>query len=70
MELSSFDELSLTDQISILKQYASIYEDSQAPTVLFQLLLMIKDMEIPELIGVTQVEGEAWHAKHKLWSFM
>tara|TARA_A100000172_G_C3042442_1_gene111032 strand:- start:2655 stop:2834 length:180 start_codon:yes stop_codon:yes gene_type:complete len=59
MDTYNFDELNLGDQISIVKQYAKLYEDSKAQTVLMQLLLMIKELDMPELIGIPILEGEA-----------
>jgi|TARA_R100000482_G_C4999367_1_gene90865 hypothetical protein len=59
METYNFSELNLGDQIQILKQFAELYEDSKAQTVLMQLLIMIKGMEQPELMGISVLEGEA-----------
>ena len=59
METYNFSELNLGDQIQILKQFAKLYEDSKAQTVLMQLLIMIKGMEQPELMGISVLEGEA-----------
>ena len=59
METYNFSELNLGDQIKILKQFAELYEDSKAQTVLMQLLIMIKGMEQPELMGISVLEGEA-----------
>ena len=59
METFNFSELNLGDQIQILKQFAELYEDSKAQTVLMQLLIMIKGMEQPELMGISVLEGEA-----------
>ena len=58
METYNFSELNLGDQIQILKQFAELYEDSKAQTVLMQLLIMIKGMEQPELMGISVLEGE------------
>ena len=59
METYNFSELNLGDQIQILKQFAELYEDSKAQTVLMQLLIMTKGMEQPELMGISVLEGEA-----------
>ena len=59
METYNFSDLNLGDQIQILKQFAELYEDSKAQTVLMQLLIMIKGMEQPELMGISVLEGEA-----------
>tara|TARA_R100001163_G_C4964054_1_gene126692 strand:+ start:490 stop:669 length:180 start_codon:yes stop_codon:yes gene_type:complete len=59
METYNFSELNLGDQIQILKQFAELYEDSKAQTVLMQLLIMIKGMDQPQLVGMSVLEGEA-----------
>ena len=58
-ELNNFDQLNLPQQIVVVKEIAKVFKDCQDPFLLDQLIALLQQLEVPEIINMNEMIGEA-----------
>ena len=58
-ELNNFDQLNLPQQIVVVKEIAKVFKDCQDPFLLDQLITLLQQLEVPEIINMNEMIGEA-----------
>ena len=58
-ELNNFDQLNLPQQIVVVKEIAKVFKDCQDPFLLDQLIALLQQLEVPEIINMNEIMGEA-----------
>tara|TARA_R100001082_G_scaffold1376_1_gene1145 strand:- start:4042 stop:4224 length:183 start_codon:yes stop_codon:yes gene_type:complete len=58
-ELNNFDQLNLPQQIVVVKEIAKVFKDCQDPFLLDQLITFLQQLEVPEIINMNEMIGEA-----------
>ena len=54
-----FSKLSLQQQLIVVKEIAKVFTVSNDPYLLDQLITFVNQMEVPEIINMNEIMGEA-----------
>ena len=54
-----FSKLSLPQQLIVVKEIAKVFTVSNDPYLLDQLITFLNQMEVPEIINMNEIMGEA-----------
>tara|TARA_A100000172_G_scaffold76088_1_gene59256 strand:+ start:600 stop:791 length:192 start_codon:yes stop_codon:yes gene_type:complete len=54
-----FSKLSLPQQLIVVKEIAKVFTVSNDPYLLDQLITFVNQMEVPEIINMNEIMGEA-----------
>ena len=58
-DFSDFTSLNLPQQILVVKQMAKVLQGCNDPFILDQLIVLLQQLEVPEIINMNETIGEA-----------
>jgi len=58
-DFNDFNDLNLPQQILVVKEMAKVLQGCNDPFILDQLIVLLQQLEVPEIINMNETIGEA-----------